>query len=299
MVRLEGNSEVGGKSTETVGRQSGKMPLHLHDGAEDRPGEMDADPVELRLEKAMIEFRAVGDKHGLSDEGPEFRGDRGEFGCRRDHFIRDPGEFDDERGDATSGLHEARPLLDDATVAHLHRSDFSDAVRRGIAAGGLEIDDDVFLPRIEGPADIGEADLESRAAQALDLDHLLTPDLVSLRLDLEEARFPVFENDEIGKTASILTMIPGHCFEDHGEAAGRRFRDESAGEGIERLIPGDDGVGFASMRGPDGIEMSKGGLGIVKEREAFEKTLAMTFEKSARGEILRREVEGIVERGEL
>lgn len=128
VVRLERNPEVGGEGTETVGGQPREMPFHLHDGTEDGAGETDADPVELRLEKAMVEFRAVSDKDGVADEGPEFPGDRGEFGCGRDHFIGDSGEFDDEGRDATSGTHEAGPLSDDLAVAHLHRPNLGDAV---------------------------------------------------------------------------------------------------------------------------------------------------------------------------
>lgn len=184
VMGLEGNTEVGGEGSETVGGEARKKPFHFHHRTKHRAGKPDANPIELRSEKAVIELGSVGDEDGVADEGTQFPSNPVEFGCRRDHLISDPGELDDEGRNATPRTHEAGPFLDDATTAHSHRSDFGNTVRRGIAAGGLEIDDDILLFCIEGPPDIGQTDFESRPLQALDLDELLTPDLVPLGFDL-------------------------------------------------------------------------------------------------------------------
>lgn len=66
VMGFERDSEVGAEGGESVGLQAGEVAFRLDDGAKDGTGEAFPDPFEFGLEKAMVEFGAMGDKDGVA-----------------------------------------------------------------------------------------------------------------------------------------------------------------------------------------------------------------------------------------
>jgi len=282
---------------EPMGRKPGKMASRFDDGAEDGAAEGDFAAFELGLEEAVVEAGAVGHEDGLANKLAEFRGDLGETRGLADHGIGDAGELADEGGNAALRIHEARPFPDDAPPAHPDRTDLGEAVAGGITSGGLDIDDDIVLSGIDDPLDPGHLDAETGPAQTLDLHELLTPELVALRLQFNEAEPVLVEHDEIGKPAPVRPEIPGHFTEDGGQAASGSMIDEPPGPPEKGIIPGHEGIGDSGVRLPDRFEECGRQRWIVEQGEAGFDGIAPLPEEYPRAKILRREVKWIMERG--
>ena len=86
--------------------------------------------------------RVVRHQHCSARELPKSRDRCGDRGRSGKHPIGDPGQGSDEGRDGHARIGEGLVLTDHLAAAHLDRADLGDARIHGLAAGGLEIDDD-------------------------------------------------------------------------------------------------------------------------------------------------------------
>ena len=196
-LRIAKGAVVGGKrdaemlrqSGEAVGREAGEISPHRDDGAESGTAKILAEASEFLPKKSEVECRVVRDEYRLPHEPAEGPGDFRKLRGVGHHRIGDPGEAGDVAGNGPFGIHEGAELFDHLTSAHLHRADLGNPMLGGRPAGGFDVDHDVFLIRIGKPFDADDLHWKSGFFQRLQLDKLVSPDLIALRLDFDEAEF--------------------------------------------------------------------------------------------------------------
>jgi hypothetical protein len=99
-------------------------------------------PLQVGLQEPPVEGGVVADEHGVAEEFEQAGQDRLDRLRARHHAVGDPGERGDQRRDRDLGVDQRVERADDLAAADLDGADLGDAVVRGRAAGGLEVQDD-------------------------------------------------------------------------------------------------------------------------------------------------------------
>ena len=132
---------AGDQGIEVVSGRRGVQFARQTHGAGERRSEGASGTPELRAQEAVVEAHVVGDETPPGQARRELIGDRRERGRLGDHRIADAGEALDRGRDAAARVDQGAPLPLDLAAPHADHRDLGHAVPRGMAAGGLDVDE--------------------------------------------------------------------------------------------------------------------------------------------------------------
>src|SRR3954464_931314 len=158
MMIVERDAIYLAKLPKSVGLVSRKAPPHSGACAELGESEAPRDPFEFVGHETVVEADIMGDENAVPHELYESVRYLREQRCAPNHFVRDAGQLNDLCGNGALRIDQRMPLVDDAVIANLHRTDLGDAIAVRPGAGRLDIDHHVILRGVEtviDPADLG------------------------------------------------------------------------------------------------------------------------------------------------
>ena len=112
--------------------------------------EVRAETPELAAQERIVKPGIVRDEHRAAEPAADLGGNLRKGGRGRDHLVADAGERLYIGGNAAFRVDQRAPFLDRTVGGQPHDADLSDAVMRGVAASGLQVDEHQFRRQAGG-----------------------------------------------------------------------------------------------------------------------------------------------------
>jgi hypothetical protein len=134
-------------------------------------------------------------------------------------------------------------------IADFDRADFGNTIRGGPAAGGLDVNDDIILLRIEAVIHAADLGLDPRVTKLTQARQLIASDDVAFGLDFQKGDLTVLRQHQVGKPVAHAPKILAHAAENPSDASKIAVGQEHAKRVDVNVIPGEDAVRAPPSRG--------------------------------------------------
>ncbi len=158
-------------------------------------------------------------------------------------------------------------------------------------AGRFHVDDDVFLPRVERPADAHDVGAQAGGAQLFDAQQLVATQLVALGFHFDEARASIVEHQQVRVTVARSLEIPAEAREHLPQRFSALLLQQREQRIDDAAAPAEHAVGRAVMRRARTKQFADHRFRLVEQGQLAVDGGAIVVVEGARGQVARQEFE--------